>query len=147
MQMCYDILPQEIIDAYNLNEVVTSNGWVYIEIRKDIYGLRQAGLLANKLIVQRLDKFGYYPCEFTPKALTKFQHPKPARPQHEPYKSKPIQYGKKVQLAKDETPPQLMKEQIKHMQDIVDTLLFYACAVDPTMAAALSTIASEQATF
>eukprot|EP00957_Ditylum_brightwellii_P175804 13386732-Ditylum_brightwellii.AAC.1 len=33
----------------------------------------------------------------------------------------------------------------KRVQDIVGTLLYYAHAVDPTLAAALSTIASQQA--
>jgi hypothetical protein len=36
-------------------------GWVYIEIRKGMYGLKQAGLLANQLIQKRLEPFGNYP--------------------------------------------------------------------------------------
>eukprot|EP00957_Ditylum_brightwellii_P073880 5613677-Ditylum_brightwellii.AAC.1 len=35
--------------------------------------------------------------------------------------------------------------EIKQVQDIVSTLLYYAWAVDPTLAAALSSIASQQA--
>eukprot|EP00957_Ditylum_brightwellii_P169114 12871890-Ditylum_brightwellii.AAC.1 len=39
----------------------------------------------------------------------------------------------------------LTAKEIKVVQDIVGTLLFYGRAVDPTIAAALSTIASQQA--
>jgi hypothetical protein len=31
-----------------------------------MYGLPQAGILANNLLIERLDAFGYYPVEFTP---------------------------------------------------------------------------------
>ena len=31
-----------------------------------MYGLPQSGILANKLLVKRLDLFGYYPVEHTP---------------------------------------------------------------------------------
>ena len=30
------IIPQEIIDKYNLTEIVEDNGWSYAEIRKSI---------------------------------------------------------------------------------------------------------------
>ena len=39
----------------------------------------------------------------------------------------------------------LSPREIKQVQQIVDTFLFYARAVDPTMLTALSTIATEQA--
>jgi hypothetical protein len=41
------------------------DGWVYIEIRKGIYGLKQAGLLANQLLQTCLSPFGYYPARHT----------------------------------------------------------------------------------
>jgi hypothetical protein len=65
MQLPLDIIPNEIIKKYNLRELV-HDGKVYIEIRKGMYGLRQAGILANKLRVKRLETCGYYPVEFTP---------------------------------------------------------------------------------
>ena len=37
-----------------------------MEIRKCIYGLPQAGLLANQLLTKRLALHGYHPCEFIP---------------------------------------------------------------------------------
>jgi hypothetical protein len=42
------------------------DGWFYIEIRKGMYGLKQAGLLVNQLLQKRLAPFGYYPTRHTP---------------------------------------------------------------------------------
>ena len=43
-------IPDEIITEYNLKNKAHSNGMVYIEIQKGMYGLPQAGMLANKLL-------------------------------------------------------------------------------------------------
>ena len=59
MCMPIKIIPQEIIDHYNLLPKV-KNGFVYMEIRRGMYGLPQAGVLANKLLKERLIKYGYY---------------------------------------------------------------------------------------
>ena len=79
------------------------------------------------------------------KALTKYQHDIPPRPQHQPYKYTPIQYGAKVQndIEPDTSAP-LKKYQIKHVQDIVGTLLYFGRAVDPIIVTALSGFASSQ---
>eukprot|EP00957_Ditylum_brightwellii_P117764 8984244-Ditylum_brightwellii.AAC.1 len=37
-----------------------------MEIQKGIYGLPQAGILANKLLTERLTEHGYYPVQHTP---------------------------------------------------------------------------------
>jgi hypothetical protein len=42
-------LPQEVIDEYHLNNLAV-DGKVYIEIQKGMYGLPQAGILANELL-------------------------------------------------------------------------------------------------
>jgi hypothetical protein len=42
------------------------DGWVYIEIRKVMDGLKQAVLLANQLLQTCLAPFGYYPARHTP---------------------------------------------------------------------------------
>jgi hypothetical protein len=47
-------------------EEIAIDGWVYIEIRKGMYGLKQAGLLANQLLHNNLAPFGYYPDHHTP---------------------------------------------------------------------------------
>jgi hypothetical protein len=53
-------LPHETIDKYDLIEL-SQDGKVYIEIQKGIYGLPQAGILANELLQRNLAKDGYYP--------------------------------------------------------------------------------------
>jgi hypothetical protein len=65
MKMLLSRFPEEIIQKYNLNTLAV-DGWVYIEIRKDMYGLKQAGLLANQLLQTGLAPFGYYPARHTP---------------------------------------------------------------------------------
>jgi hypothetical protein len=52
MKMLLSRFPEEIIQKYNLNALAV-NGWVSIEIRKGMYGLKQAGLLANQLLQTR----------------------------------------------------------------------------------------------
>jgi hypothetical protein len=65
MKMLLSRFPEEIVQKYNLNALAI-DGWVYIEIRKGMYGLKQAGLLANQLLQTRLAPFGYYPARHTP---------------------------------------------------------------------------------
>ena len=53
------LFPQHTIDQYDLN-TQAKNEQVYVEIRKAIYGLPQAGILANKLLKECLCLHGYY---------------------------------------------------------------------------------------
>ena len=55
----------EIITEYNLRNKVHTDGAVHIEIQKGMYGLPQAGMLANKLLKRRLAKHGYYEVRHT----------------------------------------------------------------------------------
>jgi hypothetical protein len=57
MKMLLSRFPDEIIQKYNLKALAV-DGWVYISIRKGMYGLKQAGLLANQLLQTRLEPFG-----------------------------------------------------------------------------------------
>jgi hypothetical protein len=65
MKMMLSRFPEEILNKCNLNALAV-DGWVYIEIRKGMYGLKQAGFLANQLLQTRLAPFGYYPARHTP---------------------------------------------------------------------------------
>jgi hypothetical protein len=65
MKMLLSRFPEEIIQKYNLNALAV-DGWVYIEIRKGMYVLKQAGPLANQLLQTCLAPFGYYPARHTP---------------------------------------------------------------------------------
>eukprot|EP00957_Ditylum_brightwellii_P175481 13360035-Ditylum_brightwellii.AAC.1 len=58
MQLGYNILPEEIIKQYQLDEMQIADGWVYMEIRKGMYSLPQAGILVNKLLTERLANMG-----------------------------------------------------------------------------------------
>ncbi len=67
MQLQLKLFPEEITQKNNLQEKVDHNGWVYVCIKLGIYGLPQAGRLANKLLAKCLDLKGYYyQCQFTP---------------------------------------------------------------------------------
>jgi hypothetical protein len=57
-------LPQETIEKYDLNKLA-QDGKVYIEIQKGMYGLPQAGILANELLQRNLAKDGYRPTTHT----------------------------------------------------------------------------------
>jgi hypothetical protein len=59
------IIPDEIITKYNLR-AISIGDWVYRDIRKGMYGLKQAGILANQPLQQRLPPYGYYPARQTP---------------------------------------------------------------------------------
>jgi hypothetical protein len=64
MKMLLSRFPEEIVQNYNLNALAV-DGWVYIEIRKGMYGLKHAGLIANQLLQTCLAPFGYYPARHT----------------------------------------------------------------------------------
>jgi hypothetical protein len=66
MRLQMNLIPDEIIQKYNLKEKVDNRGWVYVRIEQGMYGLPQAGRLANELLAKRLDKEGYYQCQYTP---------------------------------------------------------------------------------
>ena len=81
---------------------------------------------------------------YVDKARHKYQHPMPKRLVNASEKFKPIQYGAKVQTADINTSPRLAKDCIRHIQDVVVTLLYYIRAVDPTLLSTISQIASRQ---
>ena len=66
MTLHLHIIPQEIIDEYTLHDLGDKDGWVYLNIVKRMYGLKQAGIIANMELTKYLDKFGYYPVQHTP---------------------------------------------------------------------------------
>ena len=59
-------IPLEIIEEYKLREKVTPYGSIYIVTNKGMYGLPQAGLLANKLLEKRLNENGYFQSKLVP---------------------------------------------------------------------------------
>jgi hypothetical protein len=71
MRMKIKNLPEEFVTMYNLANKATSDGYVYIKIQKGMYGLLQAGILAQKLLEQHLNKHGY---RQSPSTLGLWQH-------------------------------------------------------------------------
>ena len=65
MRMPIELIPPEFAQAYNLSEKV-QNGYVYMRIVHGMYGLPQAGMLANNLLKERLEKHGYIELTHTP---------------------------------------------------------------------------------
>jgi hypothetical protein len=65
MRLAIDTLPAEIVAQYKLRDIA-HNGFVYVEIRRGMYGLPQAGIIANNQLVKRLAPFGYAPVTHTP---------------------------------------------------------------------------------
>ncbi|EJK49677.1 hypothetical protein THAOC_31417, partial [Thalassiosira oceanica] len=59
-------IPDEIIREYNLRARATPDESLYIKINKGMYGLPQAGLLANELLEKRLNKSGYHQSKLVP---------------------------------------------------------------------------------
>jgi hypothetical protein len=57
--MPLQLIPDDIIEHYRLREKAIG-GYVYMEIRKGMYGLPQAGILANKLFKLHLAHHGYF---------------------------------------------------------------------------------------
>ncbi|KAG7342946.1 reverse transcriptase RNA-dependent DNA polymerase [Nitzschia inconspicua] len=83
---------------------------------------------------------------YVERALTRFAHPNPPRPEYSPHTWIKPAYGAKVHFAPDvDTSPQLDAAGIKRVQEIVGVFLFYARAVDCTMLPALGSISTQQA--
>ena len=59
-------IPNEIVTEYNLKQMATKDGSTYIEVRRGMYGLPQAGLLAQEQLIENLKEHGYYQSKLVP---------------------------------------------------------------------------------
>ena len=66
MRMELKKFPEDVIKHYNLRELATNDGKLYVEISKGIYGLPQAGIIPQELLDDRLGKHGYSQNKYTP---------------------------------------------------------------------------------
>jgi hypothetical protein len=55
-RMKIELFPQDIIDKYGLHDKVDAEGNVFCEVRRGMYGLTQAGIIAQELLTKRLHK-------------------------------------------------------------------------------------------
>ena len=81
------------------------------------------------------------------KALIRFAHEAPSKPQHQPHPHAEKIFGARVQYAKAlDNSPLLLPEGKTYIQQVLGVLNYYGGAVDSTVLVALSLIASAQAT-
>jgi hypothetical protein len=52
-------MPDDVIEHYKLRDKATPNGYIYCEIQKGMYGLPLAGIIAQQLLKESLQKHGY----------------------------------------------------------------------------------------
>ena len=64
MRLALNLLPEEIILQYNLQDIA-EDGYVYLEMCKKMYGLLQADMLPNNHITKHLATYGYIPTDHT----------------------------------------------------------------------------------
>ena len=61
MRLAYKYIPEDIRQLYNLNDKVAEDGYIYVKIKRGMYGLKQAAILAHEQLVKNLEPFGYSP--------------------------------------------------------------------------------------
>ena len=71
MRFHISVIPSEVISFYNLHKKTNSNGWVYVRIKNALYGLKEAGKLANDDLKKNLARHRYIPVTHT---LGLFRH-------------------------------------------------------------------------
>ena len=71
MKMKLKYFPPDIIKKYNLMALVHTDGYIYIQIIKGLYGLKQAALNAYKYLSKLLTNGGY---ESIPNTLGMWKH-------------------------------------------------------------------------
>ena len=68
-------IPEEIRHQYGLYEKVSTDNHVYCEVRKGMYGLKQAARLAFDRLVRKLAPHGYKPDSYAPGFWTHHTRP------------------------------------------------------------------------
>ena len=63
--MKLELFPQEIIKQYGLDSKADKKGYVFCEVNRGMYGLPQAGKLAQDQLSKRLNEVGYYQSKTT----------------------------------------------------------------------------------
>ena len=58
-------IPQDITERHNLNEKISQYSFIYVNIKKVMYGLKQADILAFDSLVHNLTTHGYTPVPIT----------------------------------------------------------------------------------
>jgi hypothetical protein len=59
-------IPTEVWDDTRYAITIAADGYVYLEIRRGMYGLKESGIIAFNQLVAKLAPYGYEPAPFTP---------------------------------------------------------------------------------
>ena len=220
MKLHYRHIPDDIRKRYNLDSLKADDGYIYVKIKKGMYGLKQAAILAFQQLKDLLEPHGYIPVPHTigmwkhktrrtvfclcvddfgikyysqedadhlinalkqhykitidkegrnycgltfdwdydngwvdismpgyiDKVLHRYNHTPPPNPEYSPHIHTTPVFGQRVQYAAPpDDSPKLSKPQIKRIQGIIGSLLYYSRAIDSTMLTALNEIAAQQA--
>jgi hypothetical protein len=65
MHIPFALFPLSILKQYAMKDKVL-NGHIYLEMQRAVWGLPQAGILANKLLKKCLAPHGHFECKQTP---------------------------------------------------------------------------------
>ncbi len=65
-QMKLELFPQDTIKEYKLRDKVDADGNVFCKIQQGMYGLPQAGIIAQDLLTKQIHKVGYQQSKVTP---------------------------------------------------------------------------------
>ena len=104
-------MPEDVIAHYKLNKIATPEGYIYCEIQKGMYGLPQAGIIAQQLLEERLEKDGYRQSKTTPGLWT--------------HDTRPVSFSLVVN---DFRVKYVGKENVQHLLDTVR--IYYKCSCD-----------------
>jgi hypothetical protein len=75
MQLKLSDMPEDVIAHYHLLNIMTPNGYFYCKICQGMYGLLQAGIIAQELLEKRLKAHGYNHSKTMPGLWTHKWHP------------------------------------------------------------------------
>ena len=59
-------MPEDVIEHSKLCNIATPDRYIYCEIQQGMYGLPQAGIIAQELLAKRLKEHGYSQSETMP---------------------------------------------------------------------------------
>ena len=138
-------IPAKIINEYKLHDIAKDDDSVYIKAVRGMYGLPQAGLLANQLLTKSLNVAGYFQSKYVPGLWS--------------HRWRPVQF---TLVVDDFGVKYVGEEHASHLkrtleanyditkkrwiQQVVGKFLFYGRAVDSTLLMPISAIASQSAT-
>ena len=66
MRLKLSNLPEDVIRHYKLAKISTTDGHIYTEIHRGMYGIPAAGILAQQMLEKRLNMEGYSQSKLTP---------------------------------------------------------------------------------